>query len=325
MSARFGFVAVSTNPAIDRVVRLDGEATGIVHAAELLETPGGKAIHCARVAAELGAGVSLITPAGGRNGDLLLETLGPEPLDIEHVSVAAPTRGTYTLVAGSGGELVEVHEPGGALTEAECDDMVSRLAGIGTAPSIVAVCGSLPPGAPTDLHARLIATARELGAFTILDCSTPAALAAGIAAGPDLAAPNLGEAGALLGIEPGTRPADPELATIVDAIRERGAAAVWLSLGPEGSVLAGAQTSVRLSAPAPERIVNAVGCGDALIGGFAAGLLRGDDARSAAALGVAAAGQKLANLDPGRVERAAVEAIVPTVEATPFQPQVAVR
>ena len=325
MGSRSGLVAVSTNPAIDRVVRLDGAATGVVHATELRETAGGKAIHCARVAAELGADVSVITPAGGRSGDLLLKLLGSEPLDVEHVPVAAPTRGTYTLVAGAGGELVEVHEPGGALTEAECDDLVSRLAGVGTAAAVVAICGSLPPGAPIDLHARLIATARELGAFTILDCSTPAALAAGVAAGPDLAAPNLGEASALLGIEPGTGLADPELATIVDAIRERGAAAVWLTLGPDGSVFASADGGIRLSALAPERIVNAVGCGDAMIGGFAAGLLRGHDARSAAALGVAAAGQKLANLDPGRVERAPVEAIVPAVEAAPLQSQVAVR
>ena len=86
---------------------------------------------------------------------------------------------------------------------------------------MVAVCGSLPPGAPTDLHARLIATARELGAFTILDCSTPAALAAGLAAGPDLVAPNLGEAGALLGVELGPGPRDPELAA--DRGRDPGA------------------------------------------------------------------------------------------------------
>ncbi len=50
------------------------------------------------VAAELGAEARVITPAGGGSGDLLLELLASEPLDVEHVSVAGPTRGTYTLV-----------------------------------------------------------------------------------------------------------------------------------------------------------------------------------------------------------------------------------
>ena len=59
---------------------------------------------------------------------------------------------------------------------------------------MIAICGSLPPGAPVNLHARLIAAARERGAYTILDSSTPAALAAALSEGPDLVAPNLAEA-----------------------------------------------------------------------------------------------------------------------------------
>ncbi len=182
--ARAGFVAVSTNPAIDRVARIEGPAGGVVAASELLETPGGKAIHAACVAAELGAEARVIVPAGGRSGDRLLELLASEPVEVDHVTVADPTRGTYTLVGATGGDLVEVHEPGGALSEAECERLLSTLAALPTAPGVVGICGSLPPGAPTDLHARLVAAARELGAFTILDSSTPAALAAGVSRGP---------------------------------------------------------------------------------------------------------------------------------------------
>ena len=72
--------------------------------------------------------------------------------------------------------------------------------------------------------------------------------------------------------------------------------------------------------------MNTVGCGDALVGGLRR---RPDRAAatlsSAAALGAAAATEKLAHLHPGRVERAAVEALVPAVEATPLRSQVALR
>jgi 1-phosphofructokinase len=310
-----GFVAVSTNPAIDRVAQIEGAATGVVRASKLLETPGGKAIHAACVAAELGAGATVITTAGGRSGDLLLELLAAEPLEVRHVAVAGSTRGTYTLVRAGGRELVEVHEPSGPLTMQECDRLVTALAQLRGARA-VAVCGSLPPEAPIDLHARLIATARELGAFTILDCSSPEALAAAVAEGPDLVAPNLAEASRLLDGSRDPSGSDAEFVAITDGIRDRGAAAVWLSLGAEGSVLADDAGAIRITAPGPEQPLNAVGCGDALIGGFAAGYLAGRNRRSAAALGAAAASDKLAHLHPGRVDRDAVEALEPTVSVT---------
>ncbi len=318
------FVAVATNPAIDRVVRLAGAASGAVRASELLETPGGKAIHAACVAAELGADAAVITTAGGSSGDRLLALLASEPLAVEHVPIAGSTRGTYTLVGATGGDLVEVHEPAGPLTQTEADRLVSALRAPTAGPRAVAVCGSLPPGAPTDLHARLIETGRELGAFTILDSSSPGALAAALAAGPDLVVPNLAEAGRLLGAELDPGRSDAELAAITEAIRDRGAAAVWLSLGPEGSVFAGGEGGFRLTAPAPERVVNTVGCGDALIGGFAAGLVAGHELGSALALGAAAATEKLAHLHPGRVDRAAVEALVPLVDASPLRTEAAI-
>ena len=48
--------------------------------------------------------------------------------------------------------------------------------------------GSLPPGAPVDLHARLVTAARAAGARAILDCSTVDAFAAALEAKPDLGA-----------------------------------------------------------------------------------------------------------------------------------------
>ena len=314
------FLAVATNPAIDRVARLAGPASGVVRASEMLETPGGKAIHTACVAAELGAPSAVITTAGGRSGELLVALLEAEPVEVHSVPVAAATRGTYTLVDARGGDLTEIHEPGGDLTASECDRLVAALEGIAHGPRVIAVCGSVAPGAPVDFHARLIAAARAHGAYTIVDSSTPAALEAGLAAGPDLAAPNLTEAVAIVGEELATDP----IAT-AEAIRDRGAGAVWLSLGPRGSVFADAEGTLRVTAPAPEQPVNAVGCGDALVGGFAAALVAGRAPRAAIALGAAAATVKLAHLHPGRVDRAAVEALEPLVSVTAARDEAAVR
>ena len=156
-------LAVSTNPAIDRVARLGGPAAGVVKAAEFLETPGGKGAHVAMVAWELGAEVELLTTAGGRSGDLFLALLEDEDFPVHAVRVAGATRGTYTVVVDGEADVVEVHEPAGEFTAADADALVAALAAIAGDFDTVAICGSLPPGAPTDLHARLVTAARDRG------------------------------------------------------------------------------------------------------------------------------------------------------------------
>ena len=73
----------------------------------------------------------------------------------------------------------------------------------------------------------------------------------------------------------------------------------------------------------PARIVNAVGCGDALLGGLVAGP-RGRARRSsdAAALGVAAATDKLGRLHPGGIGRERVLALADEVETESLRDEV---
>ena len=113
------------------------------------------------------------------------------------------------------------------------------------------------------------------------------------------------------------------LAAFAERLLERGAGAVWLSLGRRGSLLVSDVGALHFNAPG-DRVVNSVGCGDALAGGLAAGLARGLDLPDAAALGVAAAADKLGRLHSGRVERAGVERLLAQVERAPIPAATAV-
>jgi 1-phosphofructokinase family hexose kinase len=314
-------LAVATNPAVDRVARLGGPAAGVVRATEILETPGGKATHVMMVARQLGADVELLAPVGGRGGEQFVELLIAENLPVQPVPVAAAMRATYTLVVDGEGDVVEVHEPGEPWAEGDADKLVAAVERLAPGFGTVAICGSLPAGAPVDLHSRLVAAAGAGGARTILDCSTVAAFAATLEAEPDLVAPNLEEARALAPLA--VEPSDAELLGVCDSLLERGAGAVWLSLGAAGSMLVAPEYAVRLGGPEPDAVVNAVGCGDALIGGLVAGLAEGDSLPTAAALGVAAATNKLAHLHPGKVDPDRVRALATQVEATALRGEVA--
>jgi 1-phosphofructokinase len=319
-------LAVSTNPAIDRVARLGGPAVGVARATEFLETPGGKAAHVAMVARALGTEVELLTTAGGRSGDLLLALLADEGFPVHAVSVGGATRGTYTVVVDGEADVVEVHEPAGALDEGDADRLVAELERLAPSFETIAICGSLPPGAPEDLHARLVAVAKAAGARAILDCSTVPAFKAALAAEPDLVAPNLAEASRSTGrkLQEGLsfRPTDREVLELCDGMLARGAGGVWLSLGADGSALVTGERAVRLRAPEAPRVVNAVGCGDALLGGLLTGLAAGAGLPAAAALGVAAATDKLTHLHPGRVDEARVRALATEVEVVQLRPEV---
>jgi 1-phosphofructokinase len=325
-------LAVATNPALDRVARLGGPAAGVVRAREILETPGGKATHVMMVARRLGAEVELVTTVGGRNGEQFVAGLIAEGFPIQPVPVEAAMRGTYTLVVEGEGDVVEVHEPGEPLAPGDADQLVAAVERLAPGFDTVAICGSLPAGAPIDLHTRLVAAAHAAGARAILDCSTVDAFAAALEASPDLVAPNLEEArklaeGVLEDAATGPaslapEPSDAELLGICDALIEAGAGAVWLSLGAAGSLLATAELAVRLRAPEPPETVNAVGCGDALIGGLVAGLAEGDALPAAAALGVAAATDKLAHLHPGKIDAERVRVLATEVETTALRGEV---
>ena len=88
---------------------------------------------------------------------------------------------------------------------------------------------------------------------------------------------------------------------------------VWLTLGDRGSLLLDESGSAWRLTLDPPRLVSAVGCGDALLGGLAAGLARGLALLDAARLGVAAAADKLGRAHPGLVESEGVIALLPRV------------
>ena len=300
-------IAISTNPALDRVLVAPGPRLGgVVRAVRVYESAGGKAAQAARVARALAADVVLVAPIGGARGRRFRELLAAAGLDGRLLHVESETRKTIAIVEDTA--LLEVHEPGAGLTADEADLLVEvATSELGKA-EIAIVSGSLPAGAPVDLHARLVRAGRESGSFTILDSSSPEAFALAAREQPGLVKPNLSEACRLEGCEP-TADGDLDAAVALGRrLATRLGTAVWLTLGERGSLLLREGRCAELSLAPGGPVRNAVGAGDALVGGLAAGLARGLPLLAAAALGVAAAADTVtreasAVIDPALVER----------------------
>jgi len=298
---------ISPNPALDRVALARGaRSLGTVRAQRYLDTPGGKAFHVGLVAAALGADVVAVAPLGGRRGERVAGLLAEAGLALDVVAIAAETRGTYTVVDDDG-DLIEVLEPPPGLTGEEAALLGDRAAAHAGKARVVVTAGSLPAGVDVGFHAA-IATATT--GCCIVDASGPA-LAAAIAASPGVVKPNARE---LADLDGGA--ASASLGALARRATSLTAGVVWVTLGARGSLLVSAGEAWHLRVAPPGPAVNAVGCGDALAGGLAAGLARGEDLLSAASLGVAAAASKLTYLHPAQIDPAAVESLAGAVART---------
>jgi fructose-1-phosphate kinase PfkB-like protein len=233
--------------------------------------------------------------------------LEEEAVDATVISTAS-TRGTYTVVDDREADVIEVHEPGGALAAEAAARLTDAAVAAARDATVVVSAGSIAAGLDPSFHATVAGAATG---FTIVDTSDVEAMRRALGASPDLVKPNLTEARALVG-----EGAPEELAR---RLRAHGARNVWLSLGPDGSVLCTPDRAVRLPAPLPPRVVNAVGAGDALVGGLVAGLHRGMDLIAAARLGVAAAAAKVGQLHPARVDLPTVERLARSIHPEPVK------
>ena len=145
------------------------------------------------------------------------------------------------------------------------------------------LCGSLPPGVPSNFYARLIDMARRKKVKTLLDTDGEA-LREGIEAAPTVVSPNQHEAERLLNRALVTR---NHFLDAVARIRAMGPEIVVLSLGSRGAM--GAFEGAMIEALPPRvDVLCPIGAGDALAAAFAWSMERNGDFTDALRWGVAA-------------------------------------
>ena len=302
-------VCVSANPAIDRRLRLESLTVGQVNRALSAQRfPGGKAAHVALVARTLGTEVMWVGFLGGGSGEECETALSALGVPLTVVRTRNETRANFEIIS-SDGVTTEILEPGGVVNEGEVERLLSTcrdlFAESGTAAQ-VALCGSLPPGAPADLFGELIRLAHAYGCRALLDTSGEA-LQHGLRAGPDLVKPNRDEAAHFAGHPVPNAAAALEVAEKLFAAGARGVA---ISLGAEGMLWQNSPDSAPLiSHLPPVAACLSVGCGDAALAGFAVAHERGLCDEETIGLAVACGTANCLAAAPGQIDRRDVERI----------------
>jgi 1-phosphofructokinase family hexose kinase len=273
-------LTLTLNPSIDKTVFVDPVILGAqVRAHALSDVEGGKGVNVARA--------------------LEVLNVAAESLTLTDILPLVPERVNTSFVEPSG-RITRVLEPGPRLTARQwrCVEtaVLKRLDGV----RILALCGSLPGGAPADLYARLIRAARRNGILTILDTSG-AALAAGVNAKPWCAKPNQDEAEALLGFRIRSSGA---VRKALQMLCDYGMTRVLLSLGERGLAGFDGETMVLARVPVIGSGFTA-GCGDAALAGFLAAVVKERSFTEAVAWAAAAGSANAGSFIPGAIKRKA--------------------
>ena len=246
---------------------------------DLATIPGGKGGNQAVAAARLGAETSFLgcvgdDEFGGRlRAELAaagvrtdaLRTIPRCPSGVALILVDAAGQNSIVITAGANGRLAP----------ADIDAARDRVA---AADAVV-----LQLEIPTETVARAVRLAREVGTPAIVDAGPPRRPIDEAVFEAAVLTPNEAEAAALLGLAPGSR----SLEDLARALLARGAGAVVLKAGDQGSVVAQGSRVVRVPA---FRIkpVDSTAAGDAFTAALAIEVVKGTDLAQAARVANAA-------------------------------------
>jgi 6-phosphofructokinase 2 len=278
-------LTITLNPAVDISTSVDRiEPVRKLRCRAEVRSAGGGGVNVARVVNRLGGNVTAIFTAGGVVGEQLKQLVASESVPSHALAVAGQTRESFTVVDETTKNEFRFVMPGPTLTEVEwrtCEEQVENLA---KGRKYIVVSGSLPSGAPADLHTRLAALAKRAGARFVVDASG-LQLKAALEAGVYLAKPNLRELQEIVAEDLGDRSSQVQACRRL--IESGKAQIVALTLGSAGALLV-TRDEAWFSDPLPVKVVGTVGAGDSFLGAMVWSLSAGHSLESTLRFAVAA-------------------------------------
>ena len=306
-------LTVTPNPCVDKTVFVEELAIGeIIRSQRTTCVPGGKGCNVSRAVHALGRPTRALALVGGQPGrhvvDMIRHDDGGTPVP---VWIKASTRTITTILEEPAQRQTPIFEPGPTVTQKEADAFFEAFLKHLPHAEVATFNGSVPDPILIDVYGRMIEAANEAGVYTILDSHGPEFLA-GLEAAPHMVKPNRAEAEEAVGY--GLNSPAKRWQALEHFIR-KGVKLAVLSLGERGILAIDEDRRYEVTPPKIEA-VNAVGSGDALVAGFAVGLLEHHAFEDMARLGVAAGTANAMSWDIGHFTRNQVEALLPKVKVT---------
>lgn len=272
---------VTLNPALDYVMKVGNIRFDDINRSESEEIYyGGKGINVSVILTRLGVENKALGFVGGFTGEKLYEMLKNDGIDCDfNILKNGYTRINVKIKAQT--EL-DVNAQGPAISREDIALLLEKLDGIKQGDFLV-LAGSIPNTLPDDIYERILSRLDGRGINFVVD-ATGDLLKNVLKYKPFLIKPNHHELGDLFGVE--TKSED-DIVFYAKKLQEMGARNVLVSRAKDGATLIDEQENVTTFGNVEGELVNSVGCGDSMVGGFLAGWIEKGDYSYALKLGAA--------------------------------------
>ncbi len=272
---------VTLNPALDYVMKVGNIRYDDINRSESEEIYyGGKGINVSVILTRLGVENKALGFVGGFTGEKLYEMLKKDGIDCDfNILKNGYTRINVKIKAQT--EL-DVNAQGPAIDEEDIALLLEKLDGIKQGDFLV-LAGSIPNTLPDDIYERILSRLDGRGINFVVD-ATGDLLKNVLKYKPFLIKPNHHELGDLFGVE---AKSEQDIVFYAKKLQEMGARNVLVSRAKDGATLIDEQGNVTTFENVEGELVNSVGCGDSMVGGFLAGWIEKGDYSYALKLGAA--------------------------------------
>ena len=303
-------ITITFNPCIDKSTSVSAlKPEKRLRCAAPTFEPGGGGINVARAIKKIGGEALAIYPCGGYSGKFLNVLLERENISALTIETRKHTRENMIVLDTATNQQYRFGMPGPQLFEDEWKQCLQTIKENHS--GYIVASGSLPPGVPEDIFARISKIAKKGNRNLIVD-STDEALQSALAEGVYMIKPNIGELSRLVGKEElksdEIEPAAKEL------ISKGKCEIVVVSLGASGAMLVSREQVFKISAPTV-KIKSTVGAGDSLVAGIVFYISKGKSLYEALQYGVACGTAATLNNGTGLCRKEDVERLFKQIKS----------
>ena len=247
---------ITTNPAIDYILRFDKFEDGAtIRASEDEKYPGGKGIMASKILKNLGENSTNLGFVGGFIGQYIAGAIKDLGLCEKFVRIKENSRINVKLKYD---KETEINAKGPKISKEEVEEFFDSLKEV-KEEDIIVISGSLPYSLDEDFYKKVIEETKAKFTIDIADKK----LLDYLALKPLLVKPNEEELGKIFETEIN----EDNLVKYAKKLNELGAQNVIVSLGAKGSIFVD-DNKVYRAKPVDGKLVNSVGAGDSMVGGF---------------------------------------------------------
>ncbi|WP_381414841.1 1-phosphofructokinase [Spiroplasma endosymbiont of Anurida maritima] len=263
---------ITMNPAIDYIIETNNfEINKTNYFENGYENIGGKGINVAFVLKELNCDVTAMGFLGKVNSKIFYREFAKQELLSDFIEHKSLTRINFKIKNLSLKQETELNNTGTKIDPNLVDKFLLKLDNILKPNDIVVLSGSTPPQMQNNIYEVIGNICNKKQALFIMDASK-INLLSGIKAKPFLIKPNINELCEILNVKVQDF-SFAEISSMVDKLKTYGAQNVLLSMGEKGGYYFGNNNSVYKINAATGNLINSVGAGDSMLGGFIFGLV----------------------------------------------------